>query len=313
MPSPIPSIAVPRDVNHHKATEVGADHIFRLDLDSTRHLLHQMSDGLPAVLDEVVARLRRDTVVLLTEAPVHADDALMAMCHYVGALVPAIERPIAYLDHVTPGRADFEDGKEAPLSQQRNSLMPHTDQSARSNPPDYLALACVQNDTENSGESILVPIEPIAQHLRDSAPRAYDLLQDAVYPIFNVPKNDWASTGPLLRLRRGKSHDGKEIEYHEVRFRDRGVRAGFQTMTTPPSPYVESFEMLSQHIHDENRWIVHKLLPGEMVFFDNARVLHGRKAIAGHAERDLKRLNGNYWPAHAPVIRTERRLVAGIR
>ncbi len=233
-------------------------------------------------LDEVAAALRADGMAMLEAMPVSSDVTLALTCRYLGELVPAKERPVAYIDHVRPASAP--DGPQ-PHSRRRTALPPHTDQSARANPPDYLALACVANESDAGGESVLVPIEPIARHLRSVDARAHHLLQDAEFPIFNVPRRDFAVTAPLLRLREGR---------HEIRFRDEAIRAGLREMNRSSEEHVAAFERLSAQIHDERWWLVHRLRPGEMLLFDNKRILHGRTAIHGDSLRDLKRLNGTY-------------------
>ncbi|RBQ20661.1 hypothetical protein DP939_06130 [Spongiactinospora rosea] len=270
--------------NGHSVAGVAA-----MSRDDTGDVLREVCPDAVGALASVSKALSDDGLALLQGVPTDSDVLLALMCQFVGGLVAATERPVRYIDHVTP--SDATDPRQRPHSQRRTALMPHTDQSARGEPPHYLVLACVANDAETGGESVLVRIEPIAQWLAASDPRSYDLLQEPEFPIFNVPKRDFAITAPLLTV---EERDG--TRRHALRFRDEAVRAGMREMNRPSDAHVAAFERLSSEIHDERWWSVHRLVPGEVLFLDNRRVLHGRKAILGERHRDLKRLNGRYWP-----------------
>jgi alpha-ketoglutarate-dependent taurine dioxygenase len=291
------SVADPEQLRR-AAERLGERHsvaeIADLNRAGVRNLLASAHPEIIDLLDSALGELRRDGMALLASMPTTSDEMLALMCQYVGELEAVGERPVSYVEHITP--STVVDIDRRPHSQRRTALMPHTDQSARGNPPDYLVLACVANDADAGGESVLVPVEPIATHLSSADPDCYRLLQDPVFPIFNVPRRDFAVTAPLLRLREPDRSDEPPGRHHQLRFRDEAIRAGLEVMNRPGDGHVAAFETFSSEIHAERRWLVHRLVPGDVLFVDNKRVLHGRKAITGDAERDLIRLTGRYWP-----------------
>lgn len=248
--------------------------------------------ALAEVMASVATELGETGTCLLRGLPEVTDAVLVLMASAIGELVPAAaSRPRRYVEDIVP--VDEVALAERPHSQRRTALPPHTDQSARETPPDFLALACVANEPDRGGESVLVPAGPVVEQLRATVPDVVELLQDPVFPLFNVPKRDFAITAPLVWVE-GEALTGESGGTVRTRFRDEAVRAGLVELRRPSDAHVAAFESLAAAYHDETWWVELCLEPGDALFFDNTRVLHGRREVSGGHRRHLKRVSGRY-------------------
>jgi hypothetical protein len=269
---------------------VTVEQVARMPVAQRAALLAGTGGELDAMAASVARALDQVGACLVRGVPTTDDTVLALLATGLGELVPTTERPVGYLEDVAP--VDETEASTRPHSQRRSALMPHTDQSARGTPPDFLVLACVANECDRGGESILVFAQPVVDHLGDTEPDAVDLLQDPVFPLFNVPKRDFAVTAPLLWFDDERRAPGAAVV--RTRFRDEAVRAGFEVMHRPSAAHVAAFEALAQRYHDETRWVLCRLDPGDVLVVDNTRVLHGRTELRGGQRRHLRRLNGRY-------------------
>ncbi|NRA53435.1 MAG: TauD/TfdA family dioxygenase [Gammaproteobacteria bacterium] len=169
------------------------------------------------------------------------------------------------------------------------ALALHTDLPNQEMPPGYQFLHCVTNNAQG-GESVLADGFAIAQDLRREEPTFYQLLCSRKMPFrFHDQHCDIRFSHPLISEENGQikhfifnahlavcvdSKDGQLVDYYRA------------------------YQNLMQRIRQNKYALKLKLQAGEMMIFDNKRVLHGRTAFdPSTGERHLR----GYYIDHGEV------------
>lgn len=145
----------------------------------------------------------------------------------------------------------------------------HTDLPNWRTPPDFQLLYCVENSVQG-GSSIFSDGFEVAEALRQEAPEAFEIL--ARTPIdfrFQDPEHDIAFRAPTLDV----SPDGA---FREIRVNN-WIRDSLRLPEAEIGPWYRAYQRLWDLLQDPRHQIEFALKPGEMVIFDNRRVLHGRR------------------------------------
>jgi gamma-butyrobetaine dioxygenase len=151
------------------------------------------------------------------------------------------------------------------------NLGQHTDLPTRETPPGFQFLHCVQN-TVAGGWSRMTDGEAIVAELIEHHPDSYAALTDLHWIFFNrSPECDHRWSGPMI------DHGGPDQPLTLRAFYP--VRA-FPDMaeTDVPLAYA-AMKMFSDLAHDDRFQMRFPFAPGDIVGFDNRRVLHGRDAF----------------------------------
>ena len=167
-----------------------------------------------------------------------------------------------------------------------NSQSPHTDEGWRHGPPGINLFHCLKSHPEGGGQSIFVDGIGAAEALGESDPEAFELL--STVPLMFVaernPQERFRSRGRAIAL----DHEG----------RIRGIRMADRTLPALDlpidliEPVYRAIGKFYQLLLAPERIFERRLNPGEMVVFDNHRVLHGRRAFDPAAgERWLQQLS----------------------
>ncbi len=161
----------------------------------------------------------------------------------------------------------------APTSTANTSLplAPHSDLPTRETPPGHQLLHCLIN-TCQGGLSTLADGYAVADHFREHEPEHYDALATLRWTFFNrSPDHDHRWSGPII----DEGAPGSPLTlraFHPVR--------GFPDMaaTDVPRAYaaLRRFSAVAGSTEFELR---SAFRPGDLVAFDNRRILHGRTAI----------------------------------
>ena len=163
-------------------------------------------------------------------------------------------------------------------------LLCHTDLPNWERPPDYQLLHCLENDA-NGGDSILVDGFRAAEELRRREPAAYRLLtRSAIDFRFQDNESDIRFRAPTI----GLDETGM---VSEVRFNF----AVMDAISAPPErvgPLCRALRAFAAVIRDPALECHYRLNPGELLIFDNRRVLHGRAAF--DPSTGLRHLQGCY-------------------
>jgi gamma-butyrobetaine dioxygenase len=151
------------------------------------------------------------------------------------------------------------------------ALLPHTDLPTREVPPGYQLLHCREN-TCADGWSVMVDGFRVAEVVRDEDPAAWELLTTVAWTFTNRSRDvDYRWSAPLLHLDDTGAVDEVRL-FHPLRTvphiaDDRIADAyasvcAYSTVSKRPEMAIRS-----------------AFAPGDLVMFDNRRVLHGRDSF----------------------------------
>jgi gamma-butyrobetaine dioxygenase len=163
-------------------------------------------------------------------------------------------------------------------------LPPHTDLPTRETPPGFQLLHCLVN-TCSAGFSTMADGYAVVRHLREHRPDVHDVLVRANWVFFNrSPEHDHRWSGPLIDY----GAPGVPLTlraFHPVR--------AFPDMddVDVPEAYAALREFSRLAGSDEFQ-IRYPFRPGDLVAFDNRRLLHGRDSI--DVEGGQRELHGTY-------------------
>jgi gamma-butyrobetaine dioxygenase len=164
-------------------------------------------------------------------------------------------------------------------------LAPHTDLPTREVPPGLQLLHCVENSVEG-GWSTMADGLAVAGHLRADEPDAFEALTTLEWVFFNrSPEHDHRWQGPVI-----DTGDGR-IPYTYRAFHP--VRAFPAMPAAEVSRAYAAMRLLSETAGSDRFQMRYPFRPGDIVVFDNRRVLHGRDAFEPHAGT-RRRLIGTY-------------------
>lgn len=141
--------------------------------------------------------------------------------------------------------------------------------------PGIQMLFCKEQTPTEGGENSLVDSFHVAQQLKKEDPGAYELLT-TTHILFRTSgtdilgEYDLEGARPLLEL----DHHGRLLRCNH----NEGCRLDF--LGVPAEKIHEMYKAyysLTKRLKDPKNMFLHKLSPGEMIVFDNDRVLHGRE------------------------------------
>ncbi|EYD73482.1 TauD/TfdA family dioxygenase [Limimaricola hongkongensis] len=157
------------------------------------------------------------------------------------------------------------------LAYTSDALPLHTDLTNQEMPPGWQFLHCLANEAEGGG-SVFCDGVAVAEDLAREDPAAFELLATVDIP-FRFHDGDTDIRARKTVIRRGR---GGEIE--EICFN--AHLADILDIDPAIMPdYYAAYRRLMQMTRDPAYLVTLKLKAGEMVVFDNRRVLHGRAAF----------------------------------
>jgi alpha-ketoglutarate-dependent taurine dioxygenase len=183
--------------------------------------------------------------------------------------------------------------------QSNESGVLHTDGPQLASPPDYVGLLCV-HPARTGGETRLVSVYSVHNAFLTARPDALALLYDRF--AFERRGLESADTirAPVFAYRHGR----------RLRFRYLGqyVRSGHEVARSPLSvEHRQALDLLDGYLGREDLTLSVALAAGDILWFDNRRVAHGRTAFhddAGVRRRELERI----WIARRRGSRRDRAL-----
>jgi gamma-butyrobetaine hydroxylase len=156
----------------------------------------------------------------------------------------------------------------------------HLDNPYRDPVPGIQLLHCLQSSTAG-GESILQDGFMAANLLREENPQHFDTLsQQWINYRFQGAETDLESRVPMLEV-----NDKKEIV--KVRYNNRSIA----TLKLPPNKvtaFYAAYRHYAEILERKELQITFKLAPGELMLFDNTRVMHARTAFSDAGTRHLQ-------------------------
>lgn len=156
----------------------------------------------------------------------------------------------------------------------------HLDNPYRDPVPGIQLLHCLESSTEG-GDSILQDGFMAAKILREENREHFELLsRHWINFRFLDSRADLQSRVPFIEV-----NDFDEVI--KVRFNNRSI----DTIKLPPElvrPFYKAYRHYAEILERENLQVTFKLLPGELMLFDNTRILHARKAYSAGGTRHLQ-------------------------
>ena len=156
----------------------------------------------------------------------------------------------------------------------------HLDNPYRDPVPGLQLLHCLESST-TGGESVLQDGFMAASLLRDESPEHFRTLsRNWINFRFRDASADLRARVPFI-----ETNDLGEVV--KVRFNNRSI----DTLKLPPAlmrEFYPAYRHYAEILERETLQIVFKLQPGELMLFDNTRVLHARKAYSASGTRHLQ-------------------------
>lgn len=171
------------------------------------------------------------------------------------------------------------------------ALEPHGDLPNWERPPDFQLLYCLTNNARG-GDSTLTDGYAVAEAQKARDPEAFRLLNELAIDFrFQDETADIAFRAPVIGC---DEHGNPTI----IRFNN-WIRETLRLPGEQVEPFYRAYRQFWELLRDPHYTLRFKLRPGEMIAFDNMRVLHGREAFdpaSGHRylqgtylDRDLVR------------------------
>jgi len=159
-------------------------------------------------------------------------------------------------------------------------LGPHTDLPTRETPPGFQFLRCIANEA-GGGFSTMADGAAVADALKADHPEHYEALTTLHWIFFNRgPGIDHRWSGPLIDL---------GVEGSPLTLRAFYPVRGFPDMAPDDMPRAYAAMRCFSQLADNDRFkLASPFLPGDLVGFDNRRVLHGRDAFESGGHRHLR-------------------------
>ena len=151
------------------------------------------------------------------------------------------------------------------------ALSPHTDNPYRTPVPTLQLLQCLESST-NGGETILVDGFRIAEYIYNSSIGHFNILCNSPVSFRYRNEHVWLEAKTTLL---GLDSQGY---IRHIRVNNRSIRPFDVNMSRLPEFY-KAYLYLLECIDSERFQVRFKLSPGDLILFDNERILHGRTAL----------------------------------
>lgn len=180
-------------------------------------------------------------------------------------------------------KADVEMAGSADTNSTANTnlrLGPHTDLPTRETPPGFQFLHCVKNEA-GGGFSTMADGAAVVDALRNEHPEHYEALTTLNWIFFNRgPGIDHRWSGPFIDL---------GVEGAPLTLRAFYPVRGFPDMAPADMPRAYAAMTCFSQLAASGRFqISYPFAPGDLVGFDNRRILHGREAFESGGARHLR-------------------------
>ncbi|OYU34589.1 TauD/TfdA family dioxygenase [Novosphingobium sp. PASSN1] len=147
----------------------------------------------------------------------------------------------------------------------------HTDLPNQEVPPGFQFLHCLANEAQGGG-SLFADGFALAEDLRSADPEAFRLLSEVAIPFrFHDGDADIRTHAPVITLSRSGA-------VNEIRW-NAHIAATFDMAPEVMPDYYRAYRTFMAMTRNPAYQLTFKLKAGEMIVFDNRRVLHGREAF----------------------------------
>lgn len=202
---------------------------------------------------------------------------------------PASTEDVALrIGHFKPTHFGVGLGEIATVPEARNIaytsdwIAPHTDNAYDHSPPGPSIFHCVMADQPEGGESLLADGYRLGEVLRSEHPEAFALLSTLWLQQYALDEGaEVRGDGPVFTL----DQDGEVVgvRYCEC------TQAPLDVPDDMVEPAYEALRLMAELVEDQRYFIKFRLSPGDLLVYDNERVLHGRTAFGSQGGRRMLR------------------------
>ena len=173
----------------------------------------------------------------------------------------------------------------------------HTDNPYRDPPPTLQLLHALATDPLG-GETLFVDGFAHAEALRQEVPEAFAILSrtPARFGYADASGACWTASAPIIEL-------GASGEVETIRLNHRALDLPPRAATTA---WYDAYLAFYRRVHVSGAALERTLGPGEIVLFDNRRILHGRRGLASGSPRWLQGCYADRDGLMATLARLER-------
>jgi alpha-ketoglutarate-dependent taurine dioxygenase len=219
----------------------------------------------PASREDWLYYAGRDGLAFLRNVPVE-DRAVMRVAERVGFIRETNHGGIFDVPNVA---------EPDNLTRTSRGVPVHTGNSYRDPVPGFQLLHCLSAFGEG-GESIFVDGMAVAERLRAHDIDAFNLLcQTPILFRFQDAEVDLVAERAMLEI-------DTQGQFRAVYYNDRSI-APLPLKGPRLRKFYAAYGQFAQLLNDAARSVVYRLQPGDLVLFDNTRVLHGRTAFTAGA------------------------------
>lgn len=252
-----------RSLNSHKPV------LWKIGDAASFHWHHVDDLNNPTALLGIFTHLRDYGIVLINNLPVKPE-TLFDIARNFGPVRRTHFGELFDIRSLPPDQLGTGENIGATAS---NSQAPHMDEGWRHGPPGISFFHCLKSEADAGGASQFVDGIAAAESLRQNSPQSYKFL-NSVPLVFAAERNLQERFRTRARM--------IATDYEGI---VRGVRVSDRNMAPIDLPE-NQIESAYAALHDwaitvyaAERIFEHQLRPGELVIFDNHRVLHARSAF----------------------------------
>lgn len=238
-------------------------------------------------LAEALSRVAQSGLVLLTGAGADPEAVEKAVARFGFIRETNYGRLFDVRVEPEPGNFAFTD----------RALDLHTDNPYRDPVPTLQLLHAIRADAGGGGETAFVDGFAHAEALRREAPAAFERLarEPARFTFTEASGAAWSASFPILQA---DAAGGLQT-----------VRLNHRSMDLEPADaerqdaWYDAYLDLYRRLHAPGTAFERRLQPGELVIFDNRRILHGRRAFQSGGARWLRGAYADADGLHAALAR----------
>ena len=152
-------------------------------------------------------------------------------------------------------------------------LEPHTDGTYSHDAPGLQMFCCIER-TGTGGESTLVDGFAVAEQIRRQDPMAFATLTTTIVP------GQYIEAGVHLMASRPAIRLDQHGNVAQISFNNYD-RAPMKLPNAEMTEFYRAYGELHKRVNDRNNWLTIRLNSGDVLLFDNWRLLHGRMEYTG--------------------------------